>query len=112
MGYIRNMEISCGLVRGRLLYTCIKIPSNLCLFSLKGPNELTVYLPEVLPAVNGRDNPCTKTAWYDFLLPEVAMNTTRDKQAHDQRRRVWEHGFSFKGPRLPSTNLSTNLWLT
>ena len=63
----------------------------------KGPNEITVFVPEVLPAVNGRDNPCSKTAWYDFLLPEVAMNTTRDKQAHDQRRRVWDHAFSFKG---------------
>lgn len=34
--------------------------------------------------------------WYDFLLPEVAVNTTRDKEKHDQRRRIWDHGFTTK----------------
>lgn len=38
-----------------------------------------------------------KAPWYDILLPEIAMSTARDKAVHDQRRRIWDHGFSIKG---------------
>ena len=63
----------------------------------KGPNEITVFHPDVFAATDGPGNTCRKAVWYDFLLPEVAVNTTRDKPAHDQRRRIWDHGFTKKG---------------
>ncbi|KAF4629298.1 hypothetical protein G7Y89_g8848 [Cudoniella acicularis] len=61
-----------------------------------GPEELTIFHPEVLPATDGPGNSCTKAVWYDFLLPEIALNTTRSKPEHDHRRRIWDHGFSTK----------------
>ena len=61
-----------------------------------GPEELTVIDPEVPNAVDGPGNDCSKAVWYDFLLPEVALNTTRSKRDHDVRRRIWDHGFSSK----------------
>lgn len=61
-----------------------------------GPNEITIFRPEVFQVMDGPGNACTKAVWYDFLLPEVAVNTTRDKLKHDQRRRIWDQGFSTK----------------
>lgn len=58
---------------------------------------MTVFNPEILAAVDGPGTGCTKAVWYDFLLPEVAVNTTRDKEKHDQRRRIWDRGFTTKG---------------
>ncbi|KAH8901372.1 cytochrome P450 [Thozetella sp. PMI_491] len=59
-----------------------------------GPEELTIIHAEVPRAVDGPGNECTKAVWYDFLLPEIALNTTRSKSEHDARRRVWDRGFS------------------
>ena len=61
-----------------------------------GPEELTVIDPEVPNAVDGPGNDCSKAVWYDLLLPEIALNTTRSKRDHDVRRRIWDHGFSSK----------------
>ncbi|KAL8947425.1 MAG: hypothetical protein Q9222_006293 [Ikaeria aurantiellina] len=65
-------------------------------FVRTGPEELTIFHPEVLRAVDGPGNSCTKAVWYDLLLPELAVNTTRSKPAHDKRRRIWDQGFSSK----------------
>ncbi|RYP42639.1 hypothetical protein DL767_000008 [Monosporascus sp. MG133] len=61
-----------------------------------GPEELTIIDAAVPPAVDGPRNGCTKAVWYDFLLPEVALNTTRSLQKHDARRRIWNRGFTPK----------------
>ncbi|KAL8754101.1 MAG: hypothetical protein Q9184_005223 [Pyrenodesmia sp. 2 TL-2023] len=65
-------------------------------FVRTGPEELTVFNPEVLRAVDGPGNSCSKAVWYDLLLPELAVNTTRSKPEHDKRRRIWDHGFTTK----------------
>ncbi|KAK6957361.1 hypothetical protein Daesc_000145 [Daldinia eschscholtzii] len=61
-----------------------------------GPEEITFVDAAVPPAVDGPRNKCTKAVWYDFLLPELAVNTTRDIKEHDARRRVWDRGFTNK----------------
>lgn len=65
-------------------------------FVRTGPEEITIFHPEVLRAVDGPGNRCTKAVWYDLLLPELAVNTTRSKPEHDRRRRIWDHGFTAK----------------
>ncbi|KAI8633186.1 cytochrome P450 [Xylariaceae sp. FL1651] len=59
-----------------------------------GPDELTIIDPAVSYALDGPGNQCTKAVWYDFLLPEIAINTTRSKAQHDARRRIWDKGFT------------------
>ncbi|KAK4173614.1 putative cytochrome P450 E-class, group I [Triangularia setosa] len=59
-----------------------------------GPEELTIIDPSVPAAIDGSRSNCTKAVWYDFLLPEIALNTTRSIHEHDQRRKVWDRGFS------------------
>ncbi|TGJ87545.1 hypothetical protein E0Z10_g1202 [Xylaria hypoxylon] len=61
-----------------------------------GPEELTIIDPSAPRVLDGPGNTCEKAVWYDFLLPEVAVNTTRSKKHHDIRRRIWDKGFSAK----------------
>lgn len=61
-----------------------------------GPEELTIIDAAVPSAVDGPKSKCTKAVWYDFLLPEIAVNTTRSNKEHDARRRIWDQGFSTK----------------
>lgn len=68
---------------------------------LSGPNEITVYHPDIFAVTDGPGNSCGKAVWYDFLLPELAVNTTRDKVQHDQRRRIWDKGFTRQGMHSP-----------
>lgn len=65
-------------------------------FVRTGPEELTIFNPEVLQAVDGPGNACSKAVWYDLLLPELAVNTTRSRPEHDKRRRIWDRGFTTK----------------
>ncbi len=71
-----------------------------CWRCIEGPNELTIVDPGASHLMNGAGNKCTKAVWYDFLLPEIAINSTRDKLAHDQRRRIWDQAFTPKGKRF------------
>ena len=63
----------------------------------EGPAEVTIFTPEVKWAVDGPTNQCNKAVWYDILLPLIALNTTRSKKEHDQRRRTWDRAFTLKG---------------
>lgn len=65
-------------------------------FVRTGPEEITVFSPTAPVIFDGPNNDCQKAVWYDFLLPEIAVNTTRNKQDHDARRRIWDRGFSAK----------------
>ena len=94
------MEILCALVR-----SCHCYLGSLCsdsLEHLQGPTEVTIFTPEVKWAVDGPANQCNKAVWYDILLPLIALNTSRSKKEHDQRRRTWDHAFTLKGLANPS----------
>ncbi|KAJ8129220.1 hypothetical protein O1611_g4409 [Lasiodiplodia mahajangana] len=59
-----------------------------------GPEELTIIDPAVFSVIDGPKSPCNKAAWYDIVLPQVALNTTRSTKDHATRRRIWDRGFS------------------
>ena len=62
-----------------------------------GPSEITIFDPEAVPLILGPKSKCMKATWYDASLPLISMHTARDKRAHDQRRRIWDHGFTANG---------------
>lgn len=62
-----------------------------------GPNEITLFTPDALLALHGAGSNCKKGDWYDFMLPDVSLASSRDKVVHDQRRRIWDQAFSMKG---------------
>ncbi|KAI4109170.1 MAG: hypothetical protein LQ339_001976 [Xanthoria mediterranea] len=63
-------------------------------FVRTGPNEVSVFLPEAVRAIDGVGTKCSKSAWYDIMQPRVSLATTRDIGLHQGRRRQWERAFS------------------
>ncbi|KXX73522.1 Tryprostatin B 6-hydroxylase [Madurella mycetomatis] len=63
-------------------------------FVRTGPAEVTVFVPEAVQAVSGRQSDCIKAEFYDLLWPERALFAARDKSVHASRRRDWQLGFS------------------
>lgn len=45
--------------------------------------------------------------WYDLLVPDMALNTARDKDLHAARRRQWNRGFTSKGAYGPGFHASS-----
>lgn len=88
---------------GPIVRTGSIYPPYLYLSNLEaGPSELTVFLPEFVPVVDGPGSVCDRAVWYDIPLPQVAVNTTRNRGLHDKRRRVWDHGFTPACKKPPS----------
>ena len=94
-----------GITKLQHVYQCANSQNHLLLdtmyqkygqFVRTGPEEITIFHPEVLRAVDGPGNSCTKAVWYDLLLPNIAVNTTRSRTEHDRRRRIWDQGFTTK----------------
>ncbi|ODA79278.1 hypothetical protein RJ55_04871 [Drechmeria coniospora] len=61
-----------------------------------GPNDLSVVDPDGMKIVLGPNSKCTKSAWYGQDAPYISTNTTRDRNAHDRRRRLLNAAFSDK----------------
>ena len=74
-----------------------------------GPNEISIRSVEAVLAIHGPGSRCTKAPFYDLLLPRVSIITTRNKILHDQRRRIWDHGFSTKGTWLKVASTALKL---
>jgi len=64
-----------------------------------GPNDLSVVDPDGMKIVLGANSKCTKSAWYGQDMPYISTNTTRDRAAHDRRRRILAPAFSDKALR-------------
>jgi len=62
-----------------------------------GPNEITVFHPDVFRVIDGPKSECIKAEWYDILHPYIALVTSRVKAEHQIRRRKWNRGFTTKG---------------
>ncbi|KAH7077315.1 cytochrome P450 monooxygenase-like protein [Paraphoma chrysanthemicola] len=63
-------------------------------FVRTGPNQISVFSPAGVQAIQGVRSKCTKNAWYDMSLPTISLQQVRDKNVHDKRRRIWDHGFA------------------
>lgn len=109
---ISSVPVSTLLVVNALLVgSCCVLDHQRELTVASGPNELTIFRPEAVKALDGIGTKCSKAPWYDIMQPRVSVATTRDKVLHSQRRRVWEKAFSSSGKTLaldvPSVNPSS-----
>ncbi|KAL8787404.1 MAG: hypothetical protein Q9195_007779 [Heterodermia aff. obscurata] len=59
-----------------------------------GSSDLSITHPAAIDAIYGRGSPCTKAAWYDLTHPMTSLQTTRSRDTHDKRRRLWSAAFS------------------
>jgi hypothetical protein len=64
-----------------------------------GSNDLSILDPRGVNIIYGHSSACSKSGWYDQDSPLNSMHTTRSKQVHAVRRRVWSPAFSDKAIR-------------
>ncbi|KAF1837964.1 cytochrome P450 [Decorospora gaudefroyi] len=65
-----------------------------------GPREVTVYCADAIPLVHGPLSKCTKASIYTATeLGGSSVHTTRNKQEHRERRKIWDQAFSAKALR-------------
>ena len=72
-----------------------------------GSNDLSITDPNIMEAAYGRNSKVTKGWWYDNDAPWSSMHTTRSKELHDKRRRVWAPAFSEKALRDYETKVDS-----
>ncbi|KAH6713476.1 cytochrome P450 [Leptodontidium sp. MPI-SDFR-AT-0119] len=63
-------------------------------FVRTGPEEITIFDPEAVVAMNGPGSNCTRADWYDGIAPLKSVANLRSPTVHDQRRRIWDKAFS------------------
>lgn len=68
-------------------------------FVLIGSSDVSITHPKAVQAIYGPQSRCTKADWYDLTLPMVSMQTTRNRELHDRRRRIWSRAFGEKSLR-------------
>jgi len=64
-----------------------------------GPNDLSVIDADGTQVISAPNSKCTKGPWYANDTPLISLHTTRDRAAHDRRRRIWAPAFSDKALR-------------
>ncbi|KAF2679346.1 cytochrome P450 [Lentithecium fluviatile CBS 122367] len=71
-------------------------------FVRTGPNELTIFHPDILNLATRPGNEMQRSDWYDLLLPSEPMATTRNRPDHDARKKIFDR--AFKKGALTETN--------
>jgi len=66
-----------------------------------GPRELSVANADAIPLVHGPLTRCSKPVIYSNsgFLEGFSLQSTRSKQDHRERRKIWEHAFNAKALR-------------
>lgn len=58
-----------------------------------GSSDLSIIHPKAVAAIYGAGSPCIKGDAYDATDPLRSLHSFRDRQSHDNRRRVWSAAF-------------------
>jgi len=66
-----------------------------------GPRELSIINADAVPLIHGSLSKCRKTTWYSgaYFIEGASVHSTRDKQEHKERRKVWDRALSAKALR-------------
>jgi tryprostatin B 6-hydroxylase len=59
-----------------------------------GPNTLSIVLPGAYRAIHGPKSKCTKSSMFDITYPDVSLQSGRDREEHDRRRKLWVPAFT------------------
>ncbi|KAF2278282.1 cytochrome P450 [Westerdykella ornata] len=81
-----------------------------------GPRELNIIRTDAIPLIHGPTSKCTKGQWYagSYHIEGASLQTTRSKQDHKERRKVWERAFNARSLRdyEPRVNRHTHLLIS
>ncbi|OTA54002.1 cytochrome P450 monooxygenase-like protein [Hypoxylon sp. EC38] len=65
-------------------------------FVRTGPNEISIFHPAAIQALDAWKSQTTKDVWYDVLKPHESAVFTRDNILHKEWRRSWSQSLSKK----------------
>ncbi|KAI0169851.1 cytochrome P450 [Hypoxylon sp. FL1284] len=79
-------------------------------FVRTGPQELTVFHPDVLDAISRHGTSCVKAPVYDMLHPMISLNSIRSKAEYGPRRKRWDEAFALNNnnPHIPDKEKSVH----
>ena len=66
-------------------------------FICVGPSEIASFHPDSFSVLEGFGTKCTRSDFYDIMLPNNSVVFTRSKPMHDARRPVWSAALSTTG---------------
>lgn len=66
-------------------------------FTPVGPSEIASFHPESFSVLEGFGTKCTKSDFYDLMLPNYSVVFTRAIPIHNARRLVWSTALSTNG---------------
>jgi hypothetical protein len=98
---ISNLWLSFGII-GKSSHAHLKVQDlheEYGDFVRIGSNDLSIMYPPAVNQIYGPNSVCTKSGWYDQDSPLTSMHTTRSRQIHAVRRRIWSPAFSDKAIR-------------
>lgn len=72
-----------------------------------GPNDLSIVDAKAVEIINSPNSKFTKGPWYDQDSPRCSLHTTRSREIHDRRRKIWAPAFSDKSLRGYETRVQT-----
>lgn len=96
---LSNLWFSSRLARGDAPQQLLAMHEKYGPFLRIGSNDLSIAHPDGPGAIYGHGTKCTKAPWYDNDQPYTSMHTSRNRQMHDKRRRIWSPAFSDKALR-------------
>ena len=68
-----------------------------------GPNEIAIFTADALDTMDKPKSPFTRAPFYDFMLPEISLETTRSVKVHDWRRKIWNQALTDNSIASPIT---------
>ncbi|KAI4199255.1 MAG: hypothetical protein LQ350_004715 [Teloschistes chrysophthalmus] len=89
-----TLSLSAQVWRGDAHTKILRLHQRFGDFVRFGSSDLSIIHPQAVNAIYGRGSPCTKATWYDMAAPLVSMQSTRNRQEHDTRRRIWAQAFT------------------
>ncbi|KAF2228523.1 putative cytochrome P450 [Viridothelium virens] len=96
---ISNLYLSLHLIKLTAHTKLLSLHDTYGSFVRIGSSDLSITHPKAVQAIYGPQSQCTKADWYDLTLPMVSMQTTRNRDLHDERRRIWSRAFGEKSMR-------------
>lgn len=67
------------------------------LLTMQGPNELAIFHPAAVEALDGPKSRTSRTDTFDVLQPMTSLLFTRVEEEHMAQRKIWGHATSTSG---------------
>ncbi|KAL8777982.1 MAG: hypothetical protein Q9194_002254 [Teloschistes cf. exilis] len=104
---LSTLSLSAQVWRGDAHTRILRLHQQFGDFVRVGSSDLSIIHPQAVNAIYGRGSPCMKAAWYEMAAPLISMQSMRNRQEHNTRRRIWAPAFTDTMVRSYEERLAT-----